>query len=194
MSRQRMSNADAAWFRMDRPTNLMVVNSVMWLAEPIDFEEVKAVFRERLVGEFPRFTQRVVEVGRPPRHPWWEDDPEFDLDQHIHHLSVPAPGDRRALQRQVAELTSTPLEHSRPLWEIYVLDGYGPGTTMLWRTHHCIADGVALAKVLLSLTDERPDVGLAPPHTGRRPGTFNAVAGPIHTAAQFAEAWLVVLC
>jgi len=82
------------------------------------------------------------------------------------------------------------LERSRPLWDIYVLDGYGPGTALLWRTHHCIADGVALAKVLLSLTDEGPDVGLAPPNAGGRHGILHAADGPVHAGAQFAEAWL----
>jgi diacylglycerol O-acyltransferase / wax synthase len=190
MGKQRMSNADAAWFHMDRPTNLMVVNSVMWFAEPIDFDEARTIYRERLVEQFPRFGQRVVEGGMPPRHPWWEDDPGFDLDRHIHHHALPAPGDRRALQERVADLTSTPLDRSKPLWDIYVLDGYGPGTAVLWRTHHCIADGVALARVLLSLTDERPEVEPRPTKAGARRSVFQAVTGPVQAGARLAEAGL----
>jgi diacylglycerol O-acyltransferase / wax synthase len=72
MSSQRMSNADAAWLHMDRPTNLMVVNGLMWLDGPVDAERVKAIVRERLVERFPRFRQRIAEprlgLGVPR---WW---------------------------------------------------------------------------------------------------------------------------
>ena len=61
MSAQRMHNADAAWLHMDRPTNLMVVNSVLWFDEPVDIERAKEVLRVRFVERFPRFRQRIAE-------------------------------------------------------------------------------------------------------------------------------------
>lgn len=162
MSGQRMSNADAAWLHMDRPTNLMVVNAVLWFEEPVDRERLKQILGRRLVDPFPRFRQRAVESRIPMRVPSWEDDSDFDLDRHIHHLALPAPGDRRALQELVGDLSVTPLDRSKPLWDMYLIDGYGDGMAILSRMHHCIADGIALARVLLSLTDEEPDAGLAP--------------------------------
>ena len=92
MSAQRMSNADAAWLHMDRPTNLMVVNALLWFEEPVDVDRVKEILRSRLVEPFPRFRQLVKERRLGVGVPSWEDDPNFDLDLHVHHLALPAPG------------------------------------------------------------------------------------------------------
>jgi hypothetical protein len=87
MSRERMRHADAAWLRMDTPTNLMVVNSVLWFDDPVDEQRLRALVAERLVGRFRRFRQRAVE----DHGTWWEDDPDFDVSRHIHHLELPPP-------------------------------------------------------------------------------------------------------
>ena len=147
-----MSAADAAWLHMDRPTNLMIINSVLWFDEPIDWPATQAVMRERLVAPFPRFRQIAVD-GRPGAAPHWEDDPHFDLARHVHRLGVPAPGDRRALEELVSDLIAMPMDRSKPLWDFYLLEGYGKGCALLVRMHHAIADGIALGRVLLSLTD-----------------------------------------
>ena len=180
-----LSSADAAWLHMDRPTNLMVINSVLLFDEPLDFELVKDVHRRRLIGRYPRFRQRVTESRRPLSRPGWEDDPDFDLSHHLHHLALPGPGDQAALQELVSELMTTPLDRNRPLWQVYVVDGFGGGAAMITRMHHCIADGIALAQVMLSLTDgapgtetdadREPDPG-APPAAGS--GGLAAVVGP----------------
>jgi WS/DGAT/MGAT family acyltransferase len=151
-----MSSADAAWLHMDRPTNLMVINSVLLFDSPVEWERVKQITERRLVGRYPRFRQRVVESRLPLRSPAWEDDPDFALEHHMHHLALPAPGDRGALQELVGDLMTMPLDHSRPLWHIYMVDGFGEGAAMIVRMHHCIADGIALAQVMLSLTDSAP--------------------------------------
>jgi diacylglycerol O-acyltransferase / wax synthase len=147
-----MSTADAAWLHMDRPTNLMVINSVLWFDEPLDWPATKAVLRKRLVEPFPRFRQRAVD-GRPGAAPSWEDDPRFELARHLHRRGIPAPGDRRALQELLSDLIATPLDRSKPLWDVYLLEGYGSGCALLVRMHHAIADGIALGRVMLSLTD-----------------------------------------
>jgi WS/DGAT/MGAT family acyltransferase len=161
MSSTTMPAADAAWLHMDSPTNPMVVNSLVWFDEPIDWERVKAIYEDRLVSQFPRFRRRVVEsVGGRPR---FEDDPEFDLEQHMHRRALPAPGDQAALQELVSDLITPPLDPTRPLWHAYLIEGYGEGCALLSRIHHCVADGMALARLMLSLTDAEPDVGFAPP-------------------------------
>ncbi len=189
MSKQQMSNADAAWLRMDRPTNHMVVNSVIWFDGPIDPERHRAVIRERLVERFPRFGQRIVEPRPVLGLPYWEDDPGFDLDRHIHRVAVPPPGDRVALQELVGDLISTPLDRSKPLWDIYVIDGYGDGMAQVTRTHHSLADGIALARVLLSMTDGRPDAGVGSAD-GRRlsDGPLAAVGRPLAAGAHLVDA------
>jgi WS/DGAT/MGAT family acyltransferase len=145
-----MSSADAAWLHMDRPTNLMVINSVLWFDEPVDWNAYKEIVRERLVERFDRFRQRPVEGITGPH---WE-DVELDLDLHLHHVALPSPGDRRALQEFVSDRVATPLDRSRPLWDVYLIDGFGEGAAVLTRMHHCIADGIALARVMLTLTED----------------------------------------
>jgi diacylglycerol O-acyltransferase len=162
MSRQQMSNADAAWLHMDRPTNLMVITSVMWFDEPIDQTRLREVISERLLEPYERFRQRVVESHLPLRTPHWEDDPDFDLERHLHHRALPFPGGDSELQEFVSELMSTPLDHSKPLWELYLVENYRGGSALVSRMHHCIADGIALARVMLALTDEQADTGIAP--------------------------------
>ena len=86
--------------------------------------------------------------------PHWEDDPDFSIDHHLHHATLPEPGDEAALQAFVERKMQEPLDRSRPLWHFYVIDGYQGGSVVVSRFHHALADGMALAEVLLSLTDE----------------------------------------
>ena len=156
-----LSSADTAWLRMDRPTNLMVITSVLLFDEPVDIDRIREVYRHRLVGRYPRFRQRVVESRLPLRPPRWEDDPEFDLAHHVHHIALPAPGDIPELQELIGDLMATPLDRSRPLWQVYVVDGFLGGTAIITRLHHCIADGISLARVMLSMTDGETEPGVS---------------------------------
>ena len=188
MSAQRMSNADAAWLHMDRPTNLMVVNALLWFEEPVDPGRVKEILRTRLVEPFPRFRQLVTGPRLGVGVPSWRDDPRFELDRHVHHLAVPAPGDKRALEGLVSDLVVSRLDHDKPLWDMYLIDGFGAGMAMLSRSHHCIADGIALSRVLLSLTDTHPDAGIAPVRDAARRGVLGAFAAPVKTGRRLARA------
>lgn len=156
---------DAAWFDMDRPANRMVITSVMCFDGPVDMELVRTVVGERLVARFPRFRQRVVQRGLRRRR-YWEDDPAFDLDRHVHHRRLPAPGDRATLQAAVSELMSQELPRERPLWQLWALEGPDTSSVVI-RLHHCIADGISLTYVLTSMTDEA--VGSSPPKVSRPP-------------------------
>jgi diacylglycerol O-acyltransferase len=152
MSRHALSAADAAWLHMDRPTNPMVVNGLVRQSEAPDPEVATRRLEERLVDRFPRFRQRIADpLGRGPA---FEDDPSFDIENHLHRLALPAPGDKAALQALVSDLVSQPLDHGKPLWHAYMIEGGEEGAATLWRIHHCIADGIALAQVLLATTDE----------------------------------------
>jgi diacylglycerol O-acyltransferase len=185
--RHAMSNADAAWLQMDRPQNLMVINGVLTFDEQVDWARLREVLRDRLVAPFPRFRQRVCDPRLGLGSPQWEDDAAFDLDLHLHRIALPAPGDRAALQAFVGDRMAVPLDRARPLWEFYFVDGYGPGCAVVARMHHAIADGIALARVLFSLTDAVPEPGVADTdfaaeHTG---GALDAVTRPIGAAVSF---------
>ena len=173
---ERMDPVDVAWLHMDRPTNLMVVNTVLWFDVPVDQALVLQVFEERVVSRFRRFRQRVADPAltlAPWAAPEWVDEAGFALAEHVSRTRLPAPGDQEALQRAASELASRPLRKDRPLWELHLLEGYGDGGALLLRTHHAIADGGALMQVLLSLTDPL-DAG---EHTGVLP-VHDDTAGP----------------
>jgi WS/DGAT/MGAT family acyltransferase len=166
-----MPPADAAWLHMDRPNNLMVVNAVLMLDGDVERPAVEQLLADRLVDRYPRFRQRPVEAGFPIRRPQWEDDPTFDLSHHLHSVRLPAPGDETALQSYVGREMARPLDRLQPLWECHLVEGFAEGSAIFARMHHCIADGIALARVLLSLTDDGSDAGIAPPaaDTARSP-------------------------
>jgi WS/DGAT/MGAT family acyltransferase len=155
----RMASADVAWLHMDRPTNLMVVNSVFWFDSPVDWDAVGAAFAERLIPSFPRFAQRVVEppVTLGTLVPVWQDAEDFDVENHFPRVVLSAPGGDEQLHDYVSAQAGRPLDAGRPLWEAHLIDGYGPGCAILLRTHHAIADGTALVQALLSLVDAPPE-------------------------------------
>ena len=191
MARTRMPSADAAWLHMDRSTNLMVINSLLLFDEQVDWQMVKEIIGERLIDRYPRFRQRVVETHGPRGGVFWEDDPHFDPGLHLHHLALPAPGDRAALQDLVGDLMAEPLDRAKPLWHTYMIDGYGEGCAVYVRMHHCIADGIALARVMLSLTDAQPDSGIAPPGPAGDGGGGRGVVGDALSAGRAAAGALV---
>lgn len=150
------SNVDAAWLRMETPTNMAMITGVMTFDRPLDFDRLRLTLAYRFLA-FPRFLQRVREPGLRLGLPRWELDPDFDFDYHLQRMRLPDPGDQDCLQEAVSELMSTPLDFSRPLWQFHYLENYGSGSAIIARIHHCIADGLALIQVLLSMTDSDPN-------------------------------------
>ncbi|MCK0153802.1 wax ester/triacylglycerol synthase family O-acyltransferase [Alcanivorax sp. S6407] len=163
--REPMSAVDTAWLRMESDSNLMMIEAVLLLDEPPEMDRLRAVLERRLLA-FSRFRQRVV---MEKEHAFWEDDPGFDLDNHIHRVGLPGKADMAELQAFCADLVSTPLNFRHPLWQIHVIDRVDDDrSALVCRIHHCIADGLALVRVLLSVADESPEGDLEPPASERR--------------------------
>jgi WS/DGAT/MGAT family acyltransferase len=146
---------------MDTPRQPMVVTILLLLAEPLDQERLKATLRKRLLS-FARFRQRLVREGG--RHAWIE-DASFDLNRHLERRCLPEPADQRALETLVGELASERLDARRPLWRCVVVENLEVGCAVVFRVHHCVADGIALLRVFLTLTDRtlQPDGSPATP-------------------------------
>jgi WS/DGAT/MGAT family acyltransferase len=142
---------DAAWLAMEDPTNLMMVTGVLMLDGRVDRGRLRAVLEERLLA-FSRFRERVLAPPFGVGLPQWAGDDRFDLDAHLHHIALPEPADQPALEALVSDLLSTPLDLTTSPWQIHIVD-HGPDTVLVARLHHCIADGIGLIRVLLSLTD-----------------------------------------
>ncbi len=144
------SPADTAWLRMERPENSMTITSVITFSSPLSIDTLKALVEERLLS-FRRFRQRIIYLaGRP----FWEEDPYFDLDLHIHRRALPEPADEATLQEAVGDLMSQRPDFSKPLWHMYLFENYQGGSALVIRIHHCVADGIALVNVFLSMVDE----------------------------------------
>lgn len=172
---ERMSKVDTAWLRMDSPSNLMMIVGVWTLQPGIAYEDLCARVQERLLS-YNRFTQRVVEDSAGAS---WVHDRHFDLAQHVVREKLPrlrkGQNMQSALQERVGELAMQPLDPKRPLWQFHLVENYvdedgKKGSALLVRIHHCIADGIALISVTMSLVDG----GAAPPSRRRRAAPENA--------------------
>jgi diacylglycerol O-acyltransferase / wax synthase len=134
----------------------------------------------RLVSDrlhlLPPFRWRLVGVPFGLDLPYWVEDPAFDLDFHIRESAVPPPGDDRRLAETVARIFARPLDRSRPLWELYLIQGLAGGrVALLTKVHHSMVDGVSGNEILGALLDssrEGREVPPAPqePHGERVPG------------------------
>jgi diacylglycerol O-acyltransferase len=160
-----MASIDAAWLGMEDPTNLMMVTGVMALDGKVDLKRLRLTLDRRL-KPFGRFHQRVVRPRSRGGLPHWEDDDNFAIGNHLTHVALPAPGGDDGLRQMVSELMSVPLDFTKPLWHMHVIDNYRSGSVVLTRVHHSIADGIALVRVMLSLTDE--SAGAKPPKAAAR--------------------------
>ena len=178
--RAPLAGVDASWLRLDEPANRMIVTGVLVLAEPVQPERLRQLLEQRLLP-FERFRRRVARWPPGLGLPCWEDDPDFALDRHLVEAPPAAAAGEGALQGFVSELLAQPLPPDRPLWRIHFLPRYQGGSALVVRIHHCIADGLALVHVLLSLADGAPEVAAAAPpapRAWRRP--LAPLSAPVH--------------
>ena len=151
--REKISAVDTAWLRMDRPANLMMISGVLVFGRRVRYERVKRIIRERFL-RFPRFRQRPVQL---PGVAHWENAPEFSIDDHVLPASLPGRAGKKELQTLVSRLASQPLDPARPLWQFHLVENFAGGSALIARIHHCYADGIALVRVMMSMTDATPN-------------------------------------
>ncbi|MGQ0616067.1 MAG: WS/DGAT/MGAT family O-acyltransferase [Acidimicrobiia bacterium] len=165
---QRLTGLDAAFLSIETPSAPLHVAGLLVLdpAEApggFDFERVRAFFGSRL-HLAPPFRRRAVPVPLGLHHPVWIEDPDFDLDYHLRHVAVPAPGDHRQLAELASRLMSQPLDRDRPLWEVWVIEGLDGGhVALLAKIHHCAIDGVAGVDIGVAILQMSPDEVTPPP-------------------------------
>jgi len=164
---ERMTSVDTAWLRMDGPGNSMMIVGVSATATPLRPADFRRMLEQRLLC-FPRFRHRPVADALGAS---WVEDDAFDLDAHLQRVALPRPAGTAELQALAAELASTPLDPRRPMWQFHFVERYNGGSAWIMRVHHCYADGIAMIRVLLSMTEQDPAPALGaqpPPH--RTPG------------------------
>ena len=168
---ERLSALDNSFLVFEKPHIPMHIGSTMIfeageLAHPdggIDVDAVRDAVRAALPF-IPRYRQKIVQV--PGSYRWvWVDDSHFNIDYHIRHTALPRPGGDEELKRLAGRIMESHLDRSRPLWEMWVVEGMDDGRfAIISKVHHCMIDGVAgvdLMTVLLDVDREskRPQPG-----------------------------------
>ncbi len=166
---ERLSGLDASFLYMETPQVPMHVA----FATVLDPSEMPAGYSFQALSDRvadkvvrnPTFRRRLVQVPFELHHPVWIEDPDFDLIHHVRQVALPRPGGAEELGAMVGRIISTPLDRSRPLWEVWVIEGVEGGrVVLLAKFHHANVDGVSGAALLMSLLErERDPKPLGPP-------------------------------
>ncbi|GAA3676711.1 wax ester/triacylglycerol synthase family O-acyltransferase [Nocardioides ginsengisoli] len=175
----RLSGLDASFLYLETPAQLMHVCAVMVLdpttmTTPYSFEVLQREIDLR-VRDVPAFTRKVRGVPLGLDHPVWVRDKAFDIERHVHRLALPTPGGYDELTDLCAHLASLPLDRSRPLWEMWVIEGYRPEggesegekVVVFAKMHHATVDGVSGSNLVSHLCSIEPDA--APMVTDEQP-------------------------
>jgi len=174
---EQLSGLDASFIYVESATYHMNV-AALAIFDPSTASDGYSYLKVRdLVADrihlAPTFRRRLVRVPFDLDHPYWIDDPDFDLDDHVHHIAVPPPGGRAELMALFGRIISRPLNFDRPLWEMYVVEGLAkdiPGVpegavAVMFKFHHAAIDGISGVELLRVLSDPSADAGadLEPP-------------------------------
>lgn len=158
---KQLSGLDANFLYMETPNTYGHVNGLSIYERPSpDFEPFEHVYQRfgDMVGNLEPMRRRLVDVPFGLDHPYWIDDPDFDLDYHVRHIGLAPPGAADQLGEQVARIVGRHMNRRRPLWEVYVIEGLADGRwALLSKTHHATIDGAAGVIMLRAMTDPAPD-------------------------------------
>ncbi|MGW0516893.1 WS/DGAT/MGAT family O-acyltransferase [Crossiella sp. NPDC003009] len=154
----RLSALDASFLYLEDSTTPMHVGGVAVFRRPrsgFDYDRLVGLIEQRL-GLVPRYRQRVTQVPGRLARPVWTDDPDFDITYHVRRSALPKPGSEHQLHELVARLMSRPLDHTRPLWEVYLVEGLAKNrAAVITKTHQAMVDGagaIDLTQVILDVS------------------------------------------
>ena len=159
---QRLSGMDASFIHMETPDmHLHVVGTIVLdpstMPGGYSFDTIRRTIAER-IHLIPPFRRKLLTVPFNLGNPVWVEDADFDLDGHIHRIGVPAPYTMRELAEIVNDVASRPLDRSRPLWEMWVVEGLEEGhVALVSKIHHSAIDGVTGADMMVHLFDLAPE-------------------------------------
>ncbi len=158
----RLSGLDASFLYLETPAQLMHVCGLIVLDPSTmpggySFDAMKAEI-DRRVRHVPSFSRKLRKVPLGLDHPIWVRDTHFDIDRHVHRLALPQPGGYEELTELAGHLAGLPLDRSRPLWEMWVIEGYqGDKVTVFSKMHHATVDGVSGSNLISHLCSLEPD-------------------------------------
>src|SRR3954453_21434724 len=159
---KQLSGLDAAFLHLENSCQFGPVSGLSVFARPdVDGYDAYAAWRAQLAERLPLLPplrRRLREVPLGLDHPFWIEDPDFDIDFHVRHTAVPPPGSDEQLAATVSRLVARPLDRRRPLWLSYVIEGLaGDRFAVLTIVHHAAVDGASGVELLTLMLDETPD-------------------------------------
>jgi len=155
---------DASFLYMESPSVHMHVTGVLVLDPSTmkgeySFERIREKVQARL-PVLPLLRKRIAPVPFGMDHPMVFNDPDFDIENHVHRIQIPSPGTRRELAQVVGDVSSRPIDRSMPLWEMWVVEGAEDGTvSLVTKIQHSMIDGVTGADLMSKLLDLEPEAG-----------------------------------
>lgn len=177
---ERISAADAAFLYMEHPTVHMHVTGVLVLDPSTvpggySFDRFRSHVMSRL-HRIPVFRKRMMPSPLGIDHPVWVEDPDFDIDRHLHCVDLGGDATADDLARWVGEYASTPLDRSYPLWDMTVLEGFADGSlASVSKVHHVAVDGVTGTDIMAQIVDLEAGVEDEPPPPYSAPAVPNRV-------------------
>ena len=165
-----MSPLDASFLHIEDGVTHMHIGSVAIFDGPAPpFDRLREMIGSKL-DLVPRYRQKVRFVPLAAGPPVWIDDPHFNLDYHLRHTAVPAPGSDEQLRKMAARVFSGNLDRARPLWEVWLVEGLSAGRfALLSKTHHALVDGISGVDIMTVLFDTSSEpMPVAPPVLMRR--------------------------
>ena len=173
---RRLSVQDSAFIYFERDESPLNVGSIGVYEGRIPFQRVVDHLNSR-IRAIPRYRQRLMFVPFNIARPTWEDDPNFDILDHIHRVSLPSPGDDDQLARLAGELWGSPLSRTKPLWDLFLIEDLsGDRTALLAKVHHCMIDGVSGIELLMAALDVDPEP--PPPQSEEPPYDPDPIPAP----------------
>ena len=155
----RLSASDMSSLLAERgPIHVHVGATIVVAGKPPEFERLVDHVESRL-GLIPRFRQKITSVGAIAlNNPVWADDSGFDIERHVRRVALPQPGSGAELRELVGRVMSEPLDLTRPLWQLYLVEGLeGKRHAYISKTHHALVDGVAAVDVGTIILDASPE-------------------------------------
>jgi diacylglycerol O-acyltransferase / wax synthase len=173
-NRDRLTGLDTAFLHLESGGAHMHVAAIfVFEGDPPAYDELVQAIRDRL-HVVPRYRQKLAHVPFGQGRPEWVDDPHFNPRYHVRHSALPAPGGDTELERIAGRLFALPLDRTKPLWEMNLVEGLAPAPggeprfAIVSKTHHALVDGVSgvdITSVLFDRTPEPPDLGPPPRQT-----------------------------
>jgi len=155
----RLSSLDTSFLHLEDAATPMHVGSVMVFDAPtggFDYESLVTLISQR-IAHVPRYRQRIKTVPGGLANPVWVDDTHFDMSYHVRRSALPRPGSDEQLEELVARIQPRPLDRSRPMWEVYLVEGLAEDRfAIITKTHHSLVDGISSVDIGNVLVDGNP--------------------------------------